>query len=151
LSAVSRCWSAGLNKRRRRRYLGSGDLRSSADADPAGALADYSATINWGDGTTSPGTMVAPGSSFSVTGSHTFAASALGPQTITVTICDAGGSCATAASQALIFTYTRGGSFVVGDSSAGPLTVGAIGAGNAVSFWGAQWAKANDLSGGTAP
>ena len=105
----------------------SGAVASFTDADPAGALADYSATISWGDGTTSPGTVAASGSSFSVTGSHTFAASALGPQTITVTICDAGGSCATATSQALIFTYTTGGSFVVGDSSAGGLTAGAIG------------------------
>jgi len=129
----------------------SGTLASFTDADPAGALADYAATINWGDGTASPGTVVALGSSFSVTGNHLFSSSALGPQTITATICDAGGTCATATSQALIFTYTTGGSFVVGDSSAGVLTAGAIGAGNAVSFWGAQWAKANDLSGGAAP
>ncbi len=129
----------------------SGAVASFSDADPAGVLADYSATINWGDGTTSPGIVDTLGSSFSVTGSHTFAAGALGPQTITVTICDAGGSCATATSQALIFTYTSGGSFVVGDSSAGALTAGAIGTGNAVTFWGDQWAKANDLSGGTAP
>lgn len=129
----------------------SGAVASFTDADPAGALADYTATINWGDGTSNPGIVAALGSSFNVTGSHTFAASALGPQLITVTICDAGGSCASATSQALVFTYTKGGSFAIGDSSAGALTVGTIGAGNAVNFWGAQWAKANALSGGGAP
>jgi PKD repeat protein len=129
----------------------SGTVASFTDADPAGALADYTATIDWGDATTSPGILAAVGSAFTVTGSHIFAATALGPQTITVTICDAGGSCVTVTSQALIFTYTTGGSFVVGDSSAGTLTPGSIGAGNAITFWGAQWAKANILSGGDAP
>ncbi len=129
----------------------SGAVASFTDADPAGVVADYAATISWGDGATSPGIVTSGGSSFTVTGSHTFASSALGPQTITVKVCDAGGSCATAISQALIFTYTAGGSFVVGDSSAGKLTLGTIGTGNAITFWGAQWAKANNLSGGSAP
>jgi len=130
----------------------SGTVASFTDADPAGAVADYTATIDWGDGSAaSTGVVTAAGGSFIVTGSHTFAASALGPQTITVTICDAGGSCATATSQALIFTYTTGGSFVVGDSSAGALTAGVIGTGSAITFWGAQWGKANNLSGGAAP
>jgi PKD repeat protein len=128
-----------------------GAVASFTDADPAGVAADYTATIQWGDGTTSPGIVAAAASSFTVTGSHTFAASALGLQTITVTVCDAGGSCATATSQALVFTYTTGGSFVVGDSSAGNLTTGSIGTGNAIAFWGAQWTKANSLSGGAAP
>jgi len=45
--------------------------------DPGGAevLADYSASINWGDGTTSAGTISGPDASgvFTVTGSHTYA------------------------------------------------------------------------------
>ena len=129
----------------------SGTVASFTDADPAGVVADYSATISWGDGATSPGIVAAGGSSFIVTGSHTYAASALGPQTITVKVCDAGGSCATAISQALVFTYTTGGSFVVGDVSAGKLTPGAIGAGNAITFWGAQWPTIDKLSGGSPP
>ena len=129
----------------------SGTVASFTDADPAGVAADYTATINWGDGTTGSGIVAAGASSFIVTGSHTFAATALGPQIITVTVCDAGGSCATATSQALVFTYTAGGAFVVGNSSAGSLTAGAIGTGNAVMFWGAQWTSANVMSGGTAP
>jgi PKD repeat protein len=128
-----------------------GTVASFTDADPAGVAADYTASINWGDGTTGSGIVAAGASAFTVTGSHTFATRALGPQTITVKVCDAGGSCATATSQALVFTYTTGGSFVVGDSSAGTLAAGSIGTGNAVAFWGAQWANANSLSGGGAP
>jgi hypothetical protein len=41
------------------------------------------------------------------------------------------------------FTYTSGGNFVIGDQNAS--------VGNAVTFWGAQWAKDNSLSGGSAP
>jgi len=121
------------------------------DADPAGVPTDYTATIHWGDGTSTPGIVAAAASSFTVTGSHTFAASALGLQIITVTVCDAGGSCATATSQALFFAYTTGGSFVVGDSRAGNLTAGSIGTGSTIAFWGAQWTKANPLTGGAAP
>jgi hypothetical protein len=128
-----------------------GTVASFTDADPAGVAADYTATINWGDGTTGSGIVAAGAGAFTVSGSHTFATSALGPQTITVTVCDAGGSCATATSQALVFTYTTGGSFVVGDSSAGTLAAGSIGTGNAVAFWGAQWAASNTLTGGGAP
>ena len=129
----------------------SGVVASFTDADPAGTLSDYTATINWGDGSTDLGTLAAVGSGFTVSGSHTFAATALGPQTFTTTVCDVGGSCATVTSQALIFTYTTDGAFVVGDSSAGSLVTGAIGSGNSVTFWGAQWRKANDLSGGGSP
>src|SRR5438552_5336399 len=43
----------------------------------------------------------------------------------------------------LIFAAAAGGTFVIGDRNA------AIG--TAVTFWGAQWWKSNDLSGGGAP
>jgi hypothetical protein len=67
------------------------------DADPAGTVTDYTATINWGDSTTSPGTISGTGP-FTVTGSHSYAPN--GPFTYTVRthICDAGGSCADAIS-----------------------------------------------------
>ncbi|MFI5034795.1 MAG: hypothetical protein ACHQFZ_01145 [Acidimicrobiales bacterium] len=41
------------------------------------------------------------------------------------------------------FTYTSGGSFVIGDQSAS--------LGHAVTFWGAQWAADNGVSGGLSP
>ncbi|HVX15737.1 MAG TPA: TIGR03118 family protein [Pirellulales bacterium] len=72
--------------------------------DPGGAdpLADYSATIDWGDGSTSAGTVVAVGARgntspvgdlFTVSGSHTYTAA--GDYTFTVTISDTDGSPAT--------------------------------------------------------
>ncbi len=43
----------------------------------------------------------------------------------------------------LWFAFAQGGSFVIGDGNAK--------VGNQVEFWGAQWAKTNQLSGGPAP
>jgi hypothetical protein len=43
----------------------------------------------------------------------------------------------------LIFAGVAGGNFVIGDQNAG--------IGTNVTFWGAQWSKLNDLSGGAAP
>ena len=81
------------------------------------------------------------GGPFTVTGSHTYAA--LGPYTITVKIVDDGGSTATAVTQVIVFAFAKGGSFVIGDGNSAT--------GTAVTFWGAQWAKSNSLSGGPAP
>jgi hypothetical protein len=57
-------------------------------ADPAGneSAGDYSATINWGDGTSSPGTIAinATSTAFSVSGDHTFTQP--GMQTVSVTV-----------------------------------------------------------------
>jgi uncharacterized repeat protein (TIGR01451 family) len=51
------------------------DSDPGAPGDPTTNPADYSATITWGDGSTSPGTIVYAGTSgnFTVTGSHTYA------------------------------------------------------------------------------
>jgi hypothetical protein len=61
-----------------------------SDADPGGAAADYTASIRWGDGTTTTGTIAPSGTGFSVTGSHTYRRS--GTFTIAVAITDAGGA-----------------------------------------------------------
>lgn len=42
------------------------------DADQGGQASDYTATINWGDTTSSAGTVSGSGGSYSVTGSHTY-------------------------------------------------------------------------------
>jgi hypothetical protein len=68
-------------------------LRSVAsfeDDDPKGAVGDYTANINWGDGQSSPGTVVPDGALFDVTGTHQYVADGNFP--ITVTVNDAGGA-----------------------------------------------------------
>ncbi|HVC93403.1 MAG TPA: ELWxxDGT repeat protein [Pirellulales bacterium] len=63
-------------------------LATFTDTGGAEPVGDYSATIDWGDGTTGAGTVVATaGGGFQVTGSHTYSASTTNEQ-ITVTIRD---------------------------------------------------------------
>jgi hypothetical protein len=68
----------------------SGSVATFTDDDPNGEVGDYSASISWGDGTTSSGTVSA---GFVVSGSHTFGE---GRFTITTTIHDLGGASAVA-------------------------------------------------------
>jgi hypothetical protein len=75
-----------------------GEVARFTDADPSGVLSDYSAIINWGDGTSSPGTvsnfpLTALHPIFLVSGSHTY--STVGNYSITTSIADVGGSIAT--------------------------------------------------------
>ena len=119
------------------------------DANLAAQASDYSATINWGDGTSDAASVV-----LNYTGSnatyfaiqlpgrpcHTYPA--LGPYTITTTITD-GATQVAVSGTAWIYAVTDGGTFVVGDGSA------AVGA-NA-TYWGPQWSGANTVSGGPAP
>lgn len=72
----------------------SGTVATFTDADPKGAVSDYTASINWGDGTTTTGTVSKGTSGFKVSGSHNYGKS--GTFTIKTTIKDAGGSTATA-------------------------------------------------------
>ena len=118
-----------------------GSLATFSDADPNGAAADYTLTVDWGDGTTSPATASPNGTGFDVTAMHGYID--LGPYKVTVHVCDAGGACADATSNFLVFAYTTGGNFVIGDGNAAP--------GSRPTFWGAQWADANAVSGGAAP
>jgi hypothetical protein len=73
---------------------------------------------------------------------------ALGPHTITVHVCDIGGSCADATSQVLTFAYSAGGSFVLGNVAVGPISSAV---GKSTFFWGSKWIGNNPLSGGSAP
>jgi hypothetical protein len=121
----------------------SGIVASFTDANPFATVADFTATINWGDLTLpTSGTVTANGSGgFDVNGTHIYTST--GPFTVTTTINDVGGSTATASCTFLIGAATAGGSFVIGDVNSA--------VGNAVTFWGAQWSKLNSLSGGPAP
>ncbi len=60
-----------------------------SDSDPNGTVADYTATIVWGDGSSSGGTISGPGP-FTVAASHTYAS--LGNKSGTVTVADVGGA-----------------------------------------------------------
>ena len=55
--------------------------------DPGGALpvGDYSATISWGDGSTSPGTITYAAGIFTVLGSHTYSLDNPAPISVTIT------------------------------------------------------------------
>jgi hypothetical protein len=67
------------------------------DADPNGVASDFSATIDWGDGTTSSGTVLAAaGGGFDVSATHTY--SAAGNFTASTSVTDAGSSTASTTS-----------------------------------------------------
>ena len=84
-----------------------GVVATFTDGDPNGAVTDYSASIDWGDGTTSTGSVQAdPNGGFDVTGSHAYSLS--GTFTIGISIADAGGAVATASSTAQV-AATMGG------------------------------------------
>jgi large repetitive protein len=67
------------------------------DTNPEGSLSDFSASITWGDGTTSSGAITQPGgtgTTFTVTGTQTY--SAHGTYTVSVMVTDVGGATSTA-------------------------------------------------------
>ncbi len=68
----------------------SGVVATFSDADPGGVASDYTASIAWGDGTSSAGTVTPSGSSFVVRGTHTYATA--GSYSTAVSIFDAGGA-----------------------------------------------------------
>src|SRR5438309_448047 len=63
----------------------SGVVATASDADPASTGSEYEATIEWGDGSTSAGTVSGSGGSFSVSGSHTYAEEGSNPVKVTLT------------------------------------------------------------------
>jgi hypothetical protein len=71
----------------------SGVVAGFADSDPAGTTSDYTATISWGDGTSSPGSVARLGFGFTVSGTHTYNED--GDYTISVGVADQGGATAT--------------------------------------------------------
>jgi hypothetical protein len=69
------------------------------DSNPTAAPSSFTASINWGDGHTSPGTVqTLGGGNFSITGSNTF--NSPGTYPVTITITDANGATAVDVSQA---------------------------------------------------
>lgn len=73
--------------------LAGGTVATFTDADPKPALANYRASIDWGDGNTSSGTIAADGhGGFAVSGSNVYVLQ--GRYTVNVAIADSGGSAA---------------------------------------------------------
>ena len=88
------------------------------DANPAATAADYTATINWGDGISAPGTVSSMGVGFAVSGSHTYAEE--GVYTASVSVLDAGGSSTSASGPAQVADAAlAAGTFTVGDGVEG--------------------------------
>ena len=71
-----------------------GSVATFRDENPFGVAGEFTATIDWGDGTSTGGIVTAaPGGGFQVAGNHTFAG--IGTQTITVQVGDHQGSSTT--------------------------------------------------------
>jgi len=69
----------------------SGKVAKFSDANAGAPLSDFSATINWGDGSTSTGSIVIdPSGGFDVNGGHTYAST--GSFSLSVKVSDVGGS-----------------------------------------------------------
>ncbi|HEX3526440.1 MAG TPA: IPTL-CTERM sorting domain-containing protein [Thermoanaerobaculia bacterium] len=74
-----------------------GTVATFTDTDTANVPSDFIATINWGDGNTTAGTVSGGGGTFTVSGTHTYATS--GSFTVTVTLADDPPGTATAATR----------------------------------------------------
>ena len=79
---------------------GTAAIATFTDADPYASASDFTATIDWGDGTTTAGSVVAHNGTFEVDGAHTYKDE--GKYSVGVSIKDVGGSTASAKSTATI-------------------------------------------------
>jgi hypothetical protein len=121
------------------------------DSSATGTLSDFTATINWGDTTSSTGTVGGgPGLvTYVVSGTHNY--SSTGTFTVTTTITDIGGSTTSVKCQLIVFAFptSNGATFVIGDlaptGTMNPLP------GDHVTWWSSQWAKLNPMTGGPPP
>ena len=79
----------------------SGSVATFIDAEPGGAPGDYIAQINWGDGQSSSGSILAdPAGGFVITGVHTYREPGTHP--VIVTVSDRKGAADTAQSTAIV-------------------------------------------------
>jgi hypothetical protein len=118
------------------------------DNNAAAPSSDFTATIDWGDFSSSSGTVSGAGGDYVVSGTHTYASS--GTYTVTTAVTDDGGSKTSVSCSLIVFVFATasGAAFVIGDLEA-PLPT--FGIGNHVTWWSSQWAKLNPMSGGPPP
>jgi hypothetical protein len=79
-----------------------GTVATFTDPDLMATAGEYSATITWGDGASSPGVISGGNGSFTVTGSHMYAEEGSDPVTVTITDTDNASNTATANSKAVV-------------------------------------------------
>jgi hypothetical protein len=93
----------------------SGTVATFTDSDTSNVASDFSATIDWGDGTTSAGVITDTAGAISVSGTHTYATS--GQDAVSVTLSDdaPGTATATANSTANVGGACRPGRAEYGD------------------------------------
>src|SRR4029077_11007285 len=77
-----------------------GAVASFTDSDAANVPGDFVATIDWGDGNTTAGTVTGGGGTFTVSGTHTYANAGVFTVTVTLTEDAPGTATATATSTA---------------------------------------------------
>lgn len=82
----------------------SGTVATFIDGNPSAPLTDFTATVDWGDGTTPTTGSIVPGGSggFLVKGTHVFDESGAKPWTITITVNDVGGQSTVATTTATV-------------------------------------------------
>ena len=68
--------------------LFAGTVATLTESDPSRTVVDLPTTINWGDGTTTAGTISGGSGSFTVTGSHAYAGPGIFPTHTTITVLD---------------------------------------------------------------
>jgi hypothetical protein len=123
-----------------------GPTAEFSDQSSTGTLNDFSATINWGDSSSSTGTVAGLGGNapYTVSGTHTYGSS--GVFTITTTIDDVGGSTTTTSCSVTVFAFPtgNGATFVIGNLTAPPLKAGPPWN---VYYWGSQWDQMNPMTG----
>ncbi|HVT59295.1 MAG TPA: hypothetical protein VHR45_12940 [Thermoanaerobaculia bacterium] len=79
-----------------------GTVATFTDTSTANTAADFTASINWGDASTSPGTVTGGGGSFTVSGTHTYAGAGSFPVAVTLTDDPPGTASATVQSTARV-------------------------------------------------
>src|SRR5204862_1633105 len=103
----------------------SGVVASFTDANLVGVASDFTATITWGDGHTSAGTVTATGPGrFQVVGSNTYAEE--GSYPVRVTITDVGGSAASTSTTASVADAALSASAVPVAATEGAAFTGAV-------------------------